>query len=419
MSKIIFGNSINQFTTAVPELVDTLISLAPRKLWYAHDGDMVVAPRPISEYFKQYACSITEATAEHIEVLYPGGSPGAYLAARVLDNANAYETLLGFARNRLNAIADVYMQDQITTDFFVAAGIPIYPYRKFPSQSVLNVVSRINTKSGFRDIAASLNIKTVPGTTVQGVSKAQEAARALLQKYGPLIIKIDRGSNGNGHLIINDEADLDDIPTLLDKFSEPADRYTIEKMMTFVSLPSIEFEILESGPEKTYDCSMRCVNNTWTGMITPAHDLPNSIQHVMNQWGVRLAEFLYQHGFRGTVDVDCGVTGDGTIYANESNCRHTGGSYVHFLLSRLKGADYLRSTTWLADSRVSMTDQTFEDGVEAIQASGLAWNATRGEGVILTNDSRDINKKWHYLVVAKTPAHALDTEKQLLAMLGA
>ncbi|KAG0086236.1 hypothetical protein BGZ92_008296, partial [Podila epicladia] len=127
-------------------------------------------------------------------------------------------------------------------------------------------------------------------------------------------------------------------------------------------------------------------------MITPAHDLSSSIHQVMNQWGVRLAEFLYQHGFRGTVDIDGGVTEDGEIYANESNCRHTGGSYAHSLLCRLKGADYLTSTTWLADSRVSANDQTFEDGVEAVQASGLAWSASRGEGVILTTDSRSINK---------------------------
>lgn len=88
------------------------------------------------------------------------------------------------------------------------------------------------------------------------------------------------------------------------------------------------------------------------------------------------------------------------------------------MLGRLKGADYLTSTTWLTDSRVSATDHTFEDGVEAVQASGLAWNPTRGEGVVLTADTRHMDKKWHYLVIAKTPAHALNTEQQLLALLG-
>ncbi len=417
MSKIIFGNFINQFMTDRANVAE-LTWLSSRKIWYAHDGDMVIIPYPITEYFKQYAYSITGTTAGHVEVLCPGGSIDAYLASRIRDDPNAYEAWLGFTRNRLNATADAYMQDQVTTDFCAAANIPIYPYRKFPSPSVLDVVSRINTKSGFRDIAASLNIRTVPGTTVQGVNQAQKAARDLLQQYGPLIIKIDRGAGGYGHVIINDETDVDNIPTSLNKFSEPANRYTIEKLMTFVSLPSIEFEIAESGPRKAYECSMRCVNNAWTGMITPAYDLPSSIQHAMNQWGARLTESLYQHGFRGTVDIDCGVTGDGTLYANESNCRHTGGSYTHFLLGRLKGDDYLTSTTWLTDSRVSATDHTFEDGVEAVQASGLAWSSTRGEGVVLTADTRHMDKKWHYLVIAKTPAHALNTEQQLLALLG-
>ncbi len=418
MSKIIVANFIHQVMTASPELVDKASSFSPRKIWYAHDKDMVVSSCPVSEYFKQYACSITGATAEHIEVLCPDGKPDAFLVQRLREDKKAYQTLLDFAGSHSNVSADVYMQDQITTDFFAEAGIPIQHYHKPASPNVVDVIERINTKSGFRDIATALNIRTVPGTTVQGAANAQKVARDLFQQLGPLMIKIDRGMNGHGQLIIHDETDINHIPASLNKFIGSGELYTIEKLMTFVSLPSIEFEITESGPRKTYDCSMRCVNNAWTGMITPAHDLSSHNKQLMNEWGERLADYLYQQGFRGTVDIDGGVTEEGTIYANESNCRHTGGSYAHFLLERLKGADYLTSTTWLADSRVSANDKTFEEGVEALYASGLAWDTSRGDGVILTTDSREIDKKWHYLVIANTPDQALDTEQQLFATLG-
>lgn len=103
MSKIIFGNFINQFMTDRVN-VTRLTWLSSRKIWYAYDGDMVIIPCPITEYFKQYAYSITGTTAQHVEVLCPGGSLDVYLASRIRDDANAYEAFLGFTRNRLNAM---------------------------------------------------------------------------------------------------------------------------------------------------------------------------------------------------------------------------------------------------------------------------------------------------------------------------
>lgn len=161
------------------------------------------------------------------------------------------------------------------------------------------------------------------------------------------------------------------IPQAIAKFSEQPDKYTIEKRMSFSSLPSIEHFIDNDGPSKMYDCSMRCVNNAWTGMITPANDLPESVSGPMNRWGTDLSALLYREGYRGTVDIDCGVTSDGTIYATESNCRKTGGSYLHSLLTRLKGADYARTTTWLADSRVGRSELSFEEGIGALERAGI------------------------------------------------
>ncbi|MFL9888863.1 peptide ligase PGM1-related protein [Paraburkholderia agricolaris] len=421
MSKIIFGNFVNQLMTEVPgpAHVKALTAPSPRKIWYAKEGDLVVIPREMDSFFKQYACHVIGLNPDNVEVLCPTGALETYLASRISTDRAAYDKLLVFKQKNPKTEVDVFAQDVITIDLFRKLAIPIYPYEGTPSASAQQLVSRINTKSGFKEIAASLEIRTVLGSTVVGVGKAQDCARKLLQEYGPLVMKIDRGSNGYGHVIINSSTDLEAIPSSLAKFSEQPDRYTIEKRMQFKSLPSIEYFINNDGPTKTYECSMRCINNAWTGMITPPDDLSVTTSDVMNGWGERLGAYLFHEGFRGTVDIDCGIDADGTIYATESNCRKTGGSYLHSLLSRLKGPNYLNTTTWLADSRLGKKSLSFAEGINAIEKAEIAWNADRGDGVILTADTRGIDEKWRYLVIGSSTSHALDTEQRLLALLGA
>lgn len=111
------------------------------------------------------------------------------------------------------------------------------------------------------------------------------------------------------------------------------------------------------------------------------------------------------------------MTEDGTLYATEANCRHTGSTNISFLLKRLTGrtSDDL---IWLADNRVIKSSLTFQGAIKKLNDQGLAWDKSSHQGIILTANTILSDSKWRYLVVGEDFDDLLDKEEALLRILG-
>jgi hypothetical protein len=301
-------------------------------------------------------------------------------------------------------------------------GIPIEGYDSVPSPEVCELIYKMNTKSGFRASAQALGLPVVPGVSCEGLAALTRAVADALAEDGDVIAKLDRSSNGYGHLIVRrgevSPAALGDfIRSGLAHVADQPQSFTVERLMPFVSVPSIELEVDDAGPHFLYLCDQRCPNGSFSGMVTPPPEMPAGVERELHRAVDLFGESIHRLGFRGICDIDAGVTADGTVFLTESNFRRTGGTYLHSLASRLLGESYLDSHVWVADSRRGTKELGFFDALDAIRAAGLAYDAGSREGVLLTADSVAFDGRWRYLILAESVERAGTIENRLAELL--
>ncbi|MBR8343540.1 peptide ligase PGM1-related protein [Burkholderia ambifaria] len=418
MPKIIFANFVNKVMTEVPGQahVRALTAPASRKIWYAEAGDMIVLPAPPNDEFLEYAAGLINVGRDSVQFIVPDGGLDEYLADRIFRDRVALAALEAFVAVHPGIRVDVFAQDEPTIDLFRTLQAKIEEYESIPNAGIAAVISRVNTKSGFKDFAAGIGIRYIKGRLAFGMREVTEAVTEMFHDTGPVVVKIDRGSNGFGHWVVTDSARIPEGAPHLLQFYEQSDRYVVEPQLKFVATPSIEYFVGSDGPRYTRTIDMRCINNAWRGQTSP-QKLSSTVRDQLEKWGVSAADYLYRKGYRGPFDIDCGLTEDGTLYATEINCRHTGSTNIAYLLNRLTGRDS-DDLFWLSDNPVIESPLTFADVLGLVKDHGLAWSASKQVGVIFTANTVSFDKKWRYLVVGHDFEDMLARERSLLEILG-
>jgi pre ATP-grasp domain-containing protein/pheganomycin biosynthesis PGM1-like protein len=423
MPRLIFANVSNELMLATPSVAHggSLREVSPRKMWLAREGDVVVTPRPIEEDFKRYVCSVLGLDPDAIVTLSPGSGAGERLADAVR-KADLLDSLASLLKEREGIRMLPFAMDRPTLALAEDLGIPIEGYDSLPGPEVRELIYRMNTKSGFRASAAELGLPVVPGLSCEGISVLPGVVEDALAKWGDVIVKLDRSSNGYGHLVVRRAAvrpaDLGDfLRSGLAHIADQPQTFTVEKLMPFVSVPSIEMEVEDAGPRFLYLCDQRCPNGSFSGMVTPPPQLPASVERELHRALERFGEHTHHAGFRGTCDIDAGVTDNGAVYLTESNFRRTGGTYLHTLATRLLGESYLDSHIWVADARRGTKELGFFDALNAVKTAGLAYDSGAREGVVLTADSVGYDGRWRYLILAEGAKRAEAIEDRLAELL--
>lgn len=419
--QIIFANLVNELMAAAPSpaYVKAMSVVTPRKIWLAREGDVIVTPRPFEEPHKRYACSILGIDPDKVVTLSPGGEYPVSLPREVLRGE-----LFGQLRRLIDERPGIdilpFALDRPTLELVEELGVPLHWYSELPGPRLREALYDLNTKSGFRRAAESLGLRVVPGARCEGVEELAAAVEELLPLTGGVVVKPDRSSNGFGHIILRrDELGGQDLRAALSERVAAALTpqqprvFTVEALMKFVNVPSVELVVEDAGAAVLYVCDMRTVNNMFTGMVTPPIDLPPRAEEELLRAGRVFGDYVHGLGFRGICDVDAGVTEDGTLYVGETNFRRTGGTYLDTLLKRLVGENYLETHVWWADGRVGQNGQDFAGGLSALRESGLAYDADKREGVILTANTVAIDRKWRYLIIAPTHERAAGYESRL------
>ena len=422
--RIIFANLVNDLMVAAPapRHALSLRAVSPRKIWLAHEGDIVVTPRAIDGSFKRYACSLLGIDPKRVLTLSPPTELTEPLANAVR-RSGMDRTLRDLVAERPGIELLAFALDATTLQMAEEIGVPLVGYRRCPDQDLRKTIYRLNTKSGFRAVAQELKLQVVPGFNCEGLDDLTFGIERLLEHHDGVFIKYDRSSNGYGHMAFGkEEISGCDLRAYLAErtatFSDQPQIFTVEARMSFESTPSAEMIIAEEGPRLLYLCDQRCPNCSFSGMITPPVYLsPESNRQILCA-GEVFARYVYGLGYRGVCDVDGGVTADGTLYVTETNFRRTGGTYLDALVRRLLHEDYLDTHVWWADSRVGTPGLGFFDGWSALERAGLAFDPNRGIGVILTADSLDVDGKWRYLIIAGTANEAAEIESRIPTALG-
>ena len=401
--RVIFANMANELMLGTPSVTHgrSLHAVSPRKLWLAHEGDTVVTPHPVGDDFKRYAAALLGLDPTRIETLSPASSVTEPLARAVRGTPIAERLQQRAAEG---AVLVPFAVDRPTLQLAEDLSLPIEGYDPLPDAELVEWTYRLNTKSGFREVATRLGLPVLPGTSCRGAEELLRTVRSELARSGDVIVKLDRSSNGYGHQVVRSNGQPPgNLAALLaagrQRVSEQPEAFVVEQWADFARVPSVEIEVGPSGGSFLYGCDQRCPNGSFSGMVTP-WDLPAETHDVMLRAGEVFGDWAHSLGFRGVCDLDAGVTAAGEIVFTESNFRRTGGTYLHTLAQRLVGKDYLQSHAWIADARPGRRDLDLAAAARELLASGLAFDHRTAEGVVLTADSLAVDGKWRYLVLA-------------------
>jgi hypothetical protein len=415
---LLLANMVNEVMTSVPGPFHArgLNAVSPRKLWLSAPGDIVVLPVVPSEDFKDYVFSLIEINPSTVKIISTPIKYSNYLPEKLKEGSVFDAITEAISTSPYEYSLLPFTLDRHALTLAELLGIPVLGYDEKSMSGIVDLIYRMNTKSGFREVAQILGFRVPEGRVASGTREAIIAAREVGSNTGKAIVKFDRSSNGYGHVVLENLArSLSDLETeLKDRlvaFSEQPYIFVVEEFLSFQSVPSVEIEVTDSGPRLLYLCDQRCPGNSFTGMISPPFGLTNLVCDRLTEIGLIFGEHVAGLGYRGVCDVDCGVTEDGSIVVTESNFRRTGGTYLHTLVNRMVGDQ--SDVVWGADSRLISQNISFTDAQAILSQADLSFSRNKGEGIILTADTFAIDSKVRSLTIARSLGELEDYEHAL------
>lgn len=420
--QLVFANMVSEVMLAVPAArhATPLINVSPRKLWLANASDVVVMPREAPCGFRRYVSSVLGVPEDAVTALSPPSEGLEPLADAAL-RSPFREELAAEVAARPDIELLPFVLDRPTLHLARELDVPIAGYDHLPSDELVDVIARLNTKSGFRSVAEERGLRTAPGVSCDH-DVLLEHVEQLLGSVGDVIVKLDRSSNGFGHVYVrrehlNGSGPAELLKSGLASLADQPPRFTCEQLMPFIAVPSVEMLVTRDHVELLYLCDQRCPDGSFSGMAAPPPELAPQLERELLDIGHRFGAHIASLGYRGVFDIDTGLTPDGILYVTETNLRRTGGTYLDALVRRLVGDDYPLTHTWIADARRGDGPPSFDAAVEALASAGLAYEPGRGRGAILTADTVAVDGKWRYMTIGSSADEARDIEHELKGLL--
>jgi hypothetical protein len=388
--RTILGNLVNDvmIADAPPAYARAMASVSQRKVWLAGPGDCVVVIAPCTPVFRDYVAGISGVAPDEYDLI----QPDRLFLGHALD---LVRELGAVGRVAARPVLQPFALDRYVTEFAASTGMRIDGYQSLPGPETIAAVRAINTKSGFRDIAAGLGLPVAPGGFAATTGELADRLRDFLSSRSAAIVKMNRSSNGFATTVVR--ADLPEsvtaqVAAIASQHGESPTGWVYEELLNFTAAPSLELTVGEDGPELFSTCDQRTTNNAWTGMTSPA------AQAVIDRTypaALAIGRWLHHRGYRGVFDLDCCLLDRGYV-VTEANVRRTGGTYLEELARTLRpGEDQVH---WMADARLGTQSLTFEAAVGALERVGLA-DPKDSARVVLTADTVELDGKWRYLIV--------------------
>ncbi len=411
--RTLLANLVNDVMIESPPPRDyarAMAAVTPRKLWLAGAGDCVVTLAPCSNAFRDYVADITGVAPSDIDLVAPSELAPDH-ACEVLSRLDATD------RATARPMLVPFVIDRPVVELARHGGVQICGYQGVPSTTTLAAIRWMNTKAGFRAVAAELGLAVPQGGFAYSESSLLRRLRLFLNDHEAAIVKRGRSSNGYGTFVVT----ADERATLAERVHQAVGGQPVgpcgwvyEEFLPFAAAPSLEMLSDDHGVQDFYLCDQRTRDNAWTGMITPASFAPQltvastrfaAAAHRIGQW-------LHQQGYRGFFDVDGGLVGDGYV-VTEANVRRTGGTYLEQLARKLFPGT---AVYWRADARTGTSSLSFHEALRRIDSAGLGDENADARAMLIV-DTLAVDGKWRYLVAGRTAGAVAAVEHEVIDLL--
>lgn len=371
---------------------------APRKAWLLWPGDVLVSPVPLGKEFLEYVAGLTGIPTESVTVIaVPPGD--AVPLAQAVRQAGLTDRLRALAGEPGAALLPTAL-DASVIGFARDLGLTVHPYPTVDdAAAALKMTMLLNTKAGFREVAERLGMR-LPAGQVCRCPDVDGVVREFLGQYERVVIKPDRSAGGHGMRFVA-RGDLEGGAALeLDVIGGPAGTWVVEERVDVAASVSIQLETTTSVTQVLFSGAMHTAQGSFTGYVSP---LPPSCAHVageLEEWGLQLGRHLADHGYAGPFGVDALVSTDGAAYADESNIRRTATTTPHMMVTRLTAGSAVNRPAWSVSKGYTRRPFNFEQALARLREHRLAFDPTRGEGVILYADAPSDGRSWRYAVIS-------------------
>ncbi|NYT95187.1 peptide ligase PGM1-related protein [Salinispora sp. H7-4] len=379
---------------------------AQRLLWFARDGDVLVLPfAPPADYLS-YITDLTGTRASTLTtVIPPPGSLGSdILTPDRLTDPSFLDKLRGALGNRPPAkILAVYKDLSITRiarTLGAEAALPGYPFSNQAGDAL------VNSKAGFRALAAGAGVPIAPGTVVARPEQALEAIADLFEQGHDAIVKMEFNGGGLGNEVLSRTDGvvptgatravvLPDHPALLAYVQQrwegltagQAHRLVVEQFFPRSATSYAEYIVTDEAAQLIGVGDLLMAPRA-IGQVLPAQTIDAETRAELLDGAHRLVESLRVLGYRGVVCADAIATPDKQVLFTETNCRLTGSTHLHLALyGRVVDPEYREKRVFL--ERFGWAVPSFTAAVERLATAGLAYDATSCTGVVITSDDVD------------------------------
>lgn len=405
---------------------------ALRMLWFAHDGDVLLLPRSPRPEYLDYVTGLTGTDPSSLTVLVPpAGELGSDLLTpdRTADPDFREQVCRAVRERGIRQVLAVF-KDVAVAQLAEAAGLKLAGH----SFSAQGGDAFVNSKAGFRAIAAGSGAPIAAGLATTQQWQATQAATELLAAGHSVIVKKEFQGGGQGNEVLSPAAGvrvagtsnavvLPDAAAVASYFTERWDwltvggrhRLVVEQYLLDCDTVYAEFLVGDEGPELS-GVGELLMAPVAVGQVVPPQCLTPATRHALIEAGLRVARAMHAIGYRGYLSTDSVLTPSGEIVLTETNGRISGSTHLHVAIE-----NRLLAGTNLADrvilERFDWMVPSFAAARAALVEAGLGFDRELDLGVVLTSDLSP-DRTLSYCVVARDLAGAEAVAQRLPTLLG-
>lgn len=405
-------------------------------LGYANGQSLLfISPIKISPEFQQYTQSLTHY--KNTSVLTP--KPKSHLLCLdLLNDQEAFKAMVVEAKKyiKVNLISYAATPEFYQLkDALLKENLPIY-CPEAPEIESAWTVNFFGSKSGIRQLAQKStavepDFIMPEGVIVVGTYNAAKIAANKFIKQKGVVIKTNKGSSGSGLLIFR-EHDLpheyqpceQKLRSILqaepywEKFPIIVEDLISINHQVANGYPNVEFKIHKNGRiEMLYYCALVVTKDgAFLGVDIHEDILNERLSTMIVDTGYYVAEQLSSQGYRGYFDIDMIAAKNNKIYVCEINTRHTGGTDIYRLSSKLLGKDFLQDYFVLSRTHYHLNKaMRFEELLNFLKP--LLYQRSLKQGLIINSQSRLKQQELIYTIIAKNKRKAYELEEKMFKRL--